>query len=52
LALWCAAFFLANDVFFRFHEEPSLERRFGNEYSAYRREVPRWLLRRTPWPPA
>jgi protein-S-isoprenylcysteine O-methyltransferase Ste14 len=49
LLVWGAVFFVANDVFFRLHEEPDLERRFGEGYVAYKRDVPRWLPRRTPW---
>jgi protein-S-isoprenylcysteine O-methyltransferase Ste14 len=30
-------------------EEPGLERRFGESYREYRRHVPRWLPRLTPW---
>ncbi len=30
-------------------EEETLERLFGFEYEFYRREVPRWKLRLTPW---
>jgi protein-S-isoprenylcysteine O-methyltransferase Ste14 len=26
------------------YEEPSLERRFGQAWTAYRRRVPRWLI--------
>jgi protein-S-isoprenylcysteine O-methyltransferase Ste14 len=33
-------------------EEPGLERRFGDEYRAYRRGVPRWIPRRTSWRPS
>ncbi len=51
LLAWFAAFFAANYVFFALHEEPSLERRFGDEYRTYKRNVPRWLPRRTPWTP-
>jgi protein-S-isoprenylcysteine O-methyltransferase Ste14 len=51
LLIWFAAFFAVNAVFFGLHEEPALERRFGDEYVAYRRAVPRWLPRRTPWMP-
>ena len=51
LLIWCAAFFAINHVFFRLHEEPGLERRFGEEYRAYKRNVPRWLPRRAPWAP-
>jgi protein-S-isoprenylcysteine O-methyltransferase Ste14 len=53
LLIWCAAFLAINSVYFVLHEEPALERRFGDEYRAYRLSVPRWIPRRTPWrPPA
>ena len=52
LLIWFGLFFAANYVGFRVYEEPGLERRFGEEYEAYRRNVPRWLPRRTPWAPA
>jgi protein-S-isoprenylcysteine O-methyltransferase Ste14 len=51
LLIWFAAFFAVNAIFFRLHEEQALERRFGDEYVAYRSAVPRWLPRRTPWAP-
>lgn len=50
LAIWFGAFLLANHAFFLLVEEPGLERRFGEEYRAYKRDVPRWIPRRTPWP--
>ena len=49
LLLWAAGFFAGNWIWFVAHEEPGLERRFGDEYRAYKRAVPRWLPRRTPW---
>jgi protein-S-isoprenylcysteine O-methyltransferase Ste14 len=49
LLAWAAAFFALNHAFFLLVEEPGLERRFGADYRAYRRNVPRWLPRRTPW---
>ena len=49
LLVWSLAFFALNWVFFVLHEEPGLERRFGDEYRVYRRGVPRWVPRRTPW---
>lgn len=52
LLAWCAAFFVVNHAWFVLHEEPGLERRFGDQYRAYRRNVPRWLPRRTAWSPA
>jgi protein-S-isoprenylcysteine O-methyltransferase Ste14 len=35
----------------RFYEEPTLRRKFGAEYQAYRRAVPAWVPRRHPWAP-
>jgi len=49
LLAWCAVFFAGNDLFFRLYEEPGLEKRFGEEYRTYKRDVPRWLPRRSPW---
>ncbi len=48
---WFAFFFLANATYIPLVEEPSLERRFGDEYREYRRNVPRWIPRFTPWRP-
>jgi protein-S-isoprenylcysteine O-methyltransferase Ste14 len=36
-------------AFVRFHEEPVLERRFGEPYERYCANVPRWLPRLHPW---
>lgn len=38
-----ALFLAAAHLFVVLYEEPSLERRFGESYSEYRREVRRWL---------
>jgi len=38
-------------LFVLLHEEPSLSRRFGAEYEAYRRAVRRWIPRVRPWTP-
>lgn len=51
LLIWFGAFFAINWVGFLVYEEPGLVRRFGDEYREYRRNVPRWLPRRTPWTP-
>jgi protein-S-isoprenylcysteine O-methyltransferase Ste14 len=51
LLLWFAAFFALNYVGFLVYEEPGLKRRFGDEYLEYKRNVPRWIPRRTPWNP-
>lgn len=49
LAAWLALFFGVNAAYFPLVEEPGLERRFGDDYRLYRRNVPRWIPRRTPW---
>jgi len=51
LLVWAAGFLAVNWAYFALHEEPRLERRFGEEYRAYRKNVPRWLPRRTAWEP-
>lgn len=49
LALWALAFIVVNQVYFVLSEEPSLERRYGPRYRAYKAAVPRWAPRFTPW---
>lgn len=49
LAVYAAAVGLAFALFVRFYEEPVLARRYGSAYEAYRRHVPGWLPRLTPW---
>lgn len=36
-------------LFVRGYEEPTLERRYGEQYRQYRRNVPGWWPRVTPW---
>jgi protein-S-isoprenylcysteine O-methyltransferase Ste14 len=36
-------------VFIVGYEEPTLQRSFGTEYEAFRRNVPRWIPRRRAW---
>ena len=42
---------LAFLAFVRGYEEPTLHRRFGDEYVAYRSAVPGWWPRLHPWEP-
>jgi protein-S-isoprenylcysteine O-methyltransferase Ste14/ketosteroid isomerase-like protein len=51
LLIWCAFFFGINWAWFVLHEEPGLERRFGDDYRDYRQNVPRWLPRGSNWMP-
>src|ERR671916_1861736 len=52
LLLYAAVAWLVVAVFVRFYEEPTLTRRFGADYEAYRRAVPAWGPRLRPWDPA
>ena len=49
LGLYAAGFAILVAAFVRGYEEPTLARRYGDEYAAYRRAVPGWWPRRTPW---
>jgi protein-S-isoprenylcysteine O-methyltransferase Ste14 len=51
LAAWAALFFGINHLYFIVSEEPGLLQRFGAEYEAYKRNVPRWIPRWTAWRP-
>jgi protein-S-isoprenylcysteine O-methyltransferase Ste14 len=45
IALYALVFVVVTTVLMRAVEEPTLRRRFGAEYEAYRQRVPRWLPR-------
>ncbi len=47
--LWMTVFVIINTVYFVLSEEPQLQKRFGQPYADYKRNVPRWLPRLTPW---
>ena len=49
LFIWFAAFVLGNAVYIPLAEEPGLVKRFGDDYLAYQRNVPRWIPRLWPW---
>jgi protein-S-isoprenylcysteine O-methyltransferase Ste14 len=51
LLLYAAAFCVTVAAFVHGYEEPTLSRRFGEQYEAYRRAVPAWRPRGTPWRP-
>jgi protein-S-isoprenylcysteine O-methyltransferase Ste14 len=52
LLLYAAGAWVAVAAFVRYYEEPTLTRRFGEDYEAYRRAVPAWWPRLRPWDPA
>ena len=45
LLAYAAGFLVVVAAFVRWYEEPTLRRRFGEEYEAYRRAVPGWWPR-------
>jgi protein-S-isoprenylcysteine O-methyltransferase Ste14 len=49
LVPYAAAFAAAVAAFVHWYEEPTLARRYGAQYAAYRSAVPGWVPRRTPW---
>src|ERR671917_925473 len=51
LLLYAVAAWVIVAAFVRFYEEPTLTRRFGADYEAYRRAVPAWWPRLRPWEP-
>ncbi|SDB82772.1 Protein-S-isoprenylcysteine O-methyltransferase Ste14 [Raineyella antarctica] len=51
LLAYAAATATAPVAFVHWYEEPTLLRRYGAEYEAYRRAVPGWWPRRHPWSP-
>jgi protein-S-isoprenylcysteine O-methyltransferase Ste14 len=51
LLIYAAAVWLLVAAFVHLYEEPTLTRRFGADYEAYRRAVPAWWPRLRPWVP-
>ena len=49
LVAYAAVFAVLVVAFVRGYEEPTLARRYGAEYETYRRAVPGWWPRWTPW---
>jgi protein-S-isoprenylcysteine O-methyltransferase Ste14 len=49
LFIWTISFFIINNIYFLLYEEPSLKRRFGQEYLDYKMHVPRWIPRLSPY---
>ena len=46
---WFLIFAVINAIYIPLLEEPGLVRRFGEGYQVYKRNVPRWVPRLTPW---
>ncbi|MDR1425126.1 MAG: isoprenylcysteine carboxylmethyltransferase family protein [Azoarcus sp.] len=46
---WFVSFFIGNTIYFPLFEEKDLEKRFGESYLEYKRNVPRWIPRFGAW---
>jgi protein-S-isoprenylcysteine O-methyltransferase Ste14 len=51
LLAYALVFLVTTAAFVRWYEEPTLRERFGTGYETYRRAVPGWWPRLTPWRP-
>jgi protein-S-isoprenylcysteine O-methyltransferase Ste14 len=51
ILIWAAIFFIVNNLWFLLYEEPDLLKKFGKEYSEYKKNVPRWIPRLKPFIP-
>jgi protein-S-isoprenylcysteine O-methyltransferase Ste14 len=49
ILIWAACFFVINTIWFLVFEEPSLIKKFGDEYREYKKNVPRWVPRLRPF---
>ena len=49
IALWMLIFFVGNNFYFPLVEEKGLKKRFGEDYSKYKANVPRWIPRLRAW---
>jgi protein-S-isoprenylcysteine O-methyltransferase Ste14 len=43
IGIWAILFFVLNTVYFILYEEPNLEKKFGNPYRIYKKNVRRWI---------
>jgi protein-S-isoprenylcysteine O-methyltransferase Ste14 len=51
ILILAAVFFAVNAIYSPLVVLAGLEKRFGDDYAAYRRNVPRWIPRPAPWQP-
>jgi protein-S-isoprenylcysteine O-methyltransferase Ste14 len=49
LFIWFVILVTANLIYIPLVEEAGLKKRFGGDYLVYKRNVPRWLPRLSPW---
>jgi protein-S-isoprenylcysteine O-methyltransferase Ste14 len=51
ILIWAIGFFMINTLWFIIFEEPSLTKKFGDEFREYKKNVPRWIPRLNPYKP-
>ena len=51
LVVYAVIGWIATASFVHWYEEPTLVRTYGEQYEEYRRNVPGWTPRLTPWKP-
>ncbi len=51
ISIWAIIFFFINNVWFVAYEEPNLEKKFGDEYILYKKNVRRWVPKLKPYAP-
>ncbi len=49
LLIWFVVFVVGNAIYVPLAEEPGLVKQFGEDYLAYKRNVPRWIPTLRPW---
>jgi protein-S-isoprenylcysteine O-methyltransferase Ste14 len=49
--IWALIFFIINNIWYILYEEPDLQKKFGDEYREYKKNVPRWIPRLKPFIP-
>ncbi len=49
IVAWFLFFLMGNLTYIPLLEEPGLEKRFGEDYALYKKNVPRWIPRVKPW---
>ena len=47
--IWTLIFFIINNIWYIFYDEPDLEKKFGDEYRKYKKSVHRWIPRLEPY---
>lgn len=51
ILIFTGIFVTLKTLYFIFDEEPTMRKRYGNEYLAYKKHVPRWIPRVKAWTP-